>query len=42
MRDALVHLVDGGLYPYLSDTGTRYPVTGIELPPLTLYPGRGN
>ncbi|MEX2307926.1 MAG: PVC-type heme-binding CxxCH protein [Pirellulales bacterium] len=38
IRDALVHLVDGGLYPYLADTGTRYPMTGIQLPPVALYP----
>lgn len=38
LRDALVHLVDGGLYPYLPDNGTRYPITGAPLPPITLYP----
>jgi putative membrane-bound dehydrogenase-like protein len=38
MRDALVHLVHGGLYPYLSDTGTRYSNTGILLPAIALYP----
>ena len=38
LRDALVHLVDGGLYPYLADTGTRYPITGTLLPPVALYP----
>jgi putative membrane-bound dehydrogenase-like protein len=38
LRDALVHLVDGGLYPYLADTGTRYPITGLTLPPIALYP----
>jgi putative membrane-bound dehydrogenase-like protein len=38
MRDALVHLVEGGLYPYLSDAGTPYPITGVALPPVALYP----
>jgi putative heme-binding domain-containing protein len=38
MRDALVHLINGGLYPYLADTGTRYAVTGTLLPPVALYP----
>jgi putative membrane-bound dehydrogenase-like protein len=38
IRDALVHLVDGGLYPYEPDTGTRFPVTGEPLGPLALFP----
>jgi putative membrane-bound dehydrogenase-like protein len=38
IRDALVHLVDGGLYPMHPDTGTPYPITGGKLPPLTLFP----
>lgn len=38
LRDALVHLVDGGLYPYLADTGVRYPLTGVTLPPVARYP----
>ena len=39
VRDALVHLVEGGLYPlHLSDTGTRYVVTGDPLPPLATFP----
>ena len=38
IRDALLHLVDGGLYPMHPDTGTLYPVTGNKLPPLTLFP----
>ncbi len=38
VRDALVHCVDGGLYPYLPDTGTPYPVTGAPLPATTLFP----
>lgn len=37
-RDALVHLVDGGLYPYEPDTGTRFPVTGQPLPPVSMFP----
>ncbi|MBV8882297.1 MAG: HEAT repeat domain-containing protein [Planctomycetaceae bacterium] len=38
IRDAIVHLVDGGLYPYCPDQGTAYPVTGEVLPPLALFP----
>jgi putative membrane-bound dehydrogenase-like protein len=38
LRDALVHLIDGGLYPYLPDGGTHYPYTGTVLPPIALYP----
>ena len=38
LRDALVHLVEGGLYPYAPDRGTPLPVTGEPLPPLALYP----
>ncbi|MBI2947151.1 MAG: HEAT repeat domain-containing protein [Verrucomicrobia bacterium] len=38
MRDALVHLVDGGLYPMQPDQGTHYPLTGDPLPPTALYP----
>lgn len=38
LRDALVHLVEGGLYPYAPDRGTPQPVTGEPLPPLALYP----
>lgn len=38
IRDALLHLVDGGLYPMYPDTGTPYPVTGDKLPPLSLFP----
>jgi putative heme-binding domain-containing protein len=37
-RDALIHLVDGGLYPYAPDKGTAYPVTGILLPAVALFP----
>jgi putative membrane-bound dehydrogenase-like protein len=38
IRDALVHLVDGGLYPYCPDQGTPQPVTGGLIPPLALFP----
>jgi putative membrane-bound dehydrogenase-like protein len=38
LRDALVHLVEGGLYPYVPDRGTPQLVTGEPLPPLALYP----
>lgn len=38
-RDALVHLVEGGLYPLqLRDQGTRYLVSGDPLPPVQMYP----
>jgi putative membrane-bound dehydrogenase-like protein len=37
-RDALVHLIAGGLYPYEPDTGTRFPVTGDLLPHVALFP----
>ncbi len=38
-RDALVHLVEGGLYPLqLQDKGTRFLVSGDPLPPLAMYP----
>ena len=38
MRDALVHLVEGGLYPYAPDRGSPQVVTGDPLPALALYP----
>jgi putative membrane-bound dehydrogenase-like protein len=38
LRDGLVHLVDGGLYPFHPDEGTPQPVTGPPLPPVTLLP----
>src|SRR5439155_26519843 len=38
IRDALVHLIDGGLYPYVPDQGTSLPRTGIVIPPLALFP----
>jgi putative membrane-bound dehydrogenase-like protein len=38
IRDALVHLIEGGLYPYAPDTGTPQPVTGPPLPAVALFP----
>lgn len=38
IRDALLHLVEGGLYPMKADSGTPQPVTGDLLPPLSLFP----
>lgn len=38
LRDALVHLVQGGLYPYAPDSGTPHLVSGEPLPPITLLP----
>jgi putative membrane-bound dehydrogenase-like protein len=38
VRDAMVHLVEGALYPYVPDEGTPQPVTGDPLPPLALFP----
>ncbi|MEO6435520.1 MAG: PVC-type heme-binding CxxCH protein [Tepidisphaeraceae bacterium] len=39
VRDALVHLVEGGLYPmHLSDLGTTHVITGDPLPPLATFP----
>ncbi len=38
IRDGLVHLVEGGLYPYAPDKGTRQIMTGDPLPALALYP----
>ena len=38
VRDALLHLVDGGLYPMQPDSATRYPITGDPLPALSLFP----
>jgi putative membrane-bound dehydrogenase-like protein len=37
-RDALVHLTEGGLYPYVPDEGTPQPVTGDPLPPVARFP----
>jgi putative membrane-bound dehydrogenase-like protein len=38
IRDALVHLLEGGLYPFEQDVGTAQPVTGEPLPALSLFP----
>jgi glucose/arabinose dehydrogenase len=38
LRDALVHVADGGLYPYEPDKGTQQPVTGGLLPAMRMYP----
>lgn len=38
LRDALVDLTAGGLYPYLADRGTQQPLTGVTLPPVSLFP----
>ncbi|MGI8605473.1 MAG: DUF7133 domain-containing protein [Verrucomicrobiales bacterium] len=39
LRDALVHLVEGGLYPMgLKDRGTVHLVSGDPLPPIAMYP----
>lgn len=39
VRDALVHLLEGGLYPrYLQDSGTPMLVSGPPLPPISSYP----
>ena len=39
VRDALVHLVEGGLYPtYLRDVGTPMLVSGEPLPCIAVYP----
>lgn len=38
VRDALVHLVPGGLYPRHKDVGTPHLFTGEPLPAISLYP----
>jgi putative membrane-bound dehydrogenase-like protein len=38
LRDALMHLTDGGLYPYHREVGTPQPVTGDPLGPVSLFP----
>lgn len=38
IRDALVHLLPGGLYPYVPDVGTPLPVTGPVLPAVAKFP----
>jgi putative membrane-bound dehydrogenase-like protein len=37
-RDALVHLVEGGLYPYAPDKGTPQPITCVTMPAVARYP----
>jgi putative membrane-bound dehydrogenase-like protein len=39
LRDALVHLIDGGLYPrHLRDVGSPLPLTGEALPAVSMFP----
>ena len=38
VRDALVHLLPGGLYPMHKEVGTPQPITGEPLPAIALYP----
>ncbi len=38
VRDALVHLVEGGLYPRHRDRGSPLPLTGEPLPAVSLFP----
>lgn len=39
VRDGLVHLVEGGLYPlHLKDVGTQHPVMGEPLPAISMFP----
>jgi putative heme-binding domain-containing protein len=38
IRDALVHLPHGGLFPYVPDIGTAYLVSGPVLPAVTKFP----
>jgi putative membrane-bound dehydrogenase-like protein len=38
LRDALVQLAEGGLYPLEHDSGSPQPSTGVALPPLALFP----
>jgi putative membrane-bound dehydrogenase-like protein len=43
MRDALVHLVEGGLYPLqLRDTGTKFFRSAEPLPAIKIYPAVAN
>ncbi len=37
-RDALVHLIEGGLYPYHPDKGTPQPITGAPLDAVEKFP----
>jgi len=38
IRDAIVDIAEGGLYPYLEDEGTRFPMTGLTLSAVTRFP----
>jgi putative membrane-bound dehydrogenase-like protein len=38
VRDSLVHLLEGGLYPRHRDKGSPLPLTGEPLPAVALYP----
>jgi putative membrane-bound dehydrogenase-like protein len=38
LRDSLVHLVEGGLYPRHRDKGSPLPLTGEPLPAVALFP----
>src|SRR3954469_8967030 len=38
IRDALVHLAHGALFPYVPDIGTPYLVSGPVMPALTKFP----
>ncbi|MEO8351423.1 MAG: HEAT repeat domain-containing protein, partial [Chthoniobacteraceae bacterium] len=38
VRDALVHLVEGGKYPRMPDNGSALPRTGGDLPALSKFP----
>ena len=38
VRDALVHLVEGGKYPHMADHGSPLPITGEDLPAVAKFP----
>ncbi|MHB8955106.1 MAG: PVC-type heme-binding CxxCH protein [Pirellulaceae bacterium] len=39
LRDSLVHIADGGFFPYWEETGENLPpITGRKLPALTMFP----
>jgi len=38
VRDALVHLVEGGKYPRMADDGSPLPITGGDLPAVAKFP----
>ena len=38
VRDALVHLVEGGKYPHMADNGSPLLVTGDDLPAIAKFP----